>query len=336
VADRLGAVAFLLDVEGETELVLGSRGHGPGEFQRPDQTGFQGDSLLWISDSGPGRITWLRLDGSVASTTSRPREPIQRTPWMSWGRWALTGGRALGVGDAPQESPDHPRPVVVWDPEGDMTVVRYVEGGGPTSRRIQMRTGPFMTLDQPGILRGDPIVGVLPSGTSFFILDRAPAGASGTGSIRIERYTASGDLIGEIDIPYDPIPVGEEVRAWLVRQAEGYAPQLPPELGVSSAAIVEATWVPETLPPVQAALVDEDGFWLAREYGRGGPDRTRWERYDLRGTPRLYAELPRGFFGLAGAKDRILGWEVDSLGTFTVCEYQVGGGTQPEGLPPVD
>lgn len=311
VADRAGSTILLLGLEGEPVRELGRRGFAPGEFRQLDKVGFAGDTLLWASDAGSRWITWydLRRPDSLW-TVQAPEEQVPSTHWTAKPSWVLDGGRLLGkprrgVQSSGSEATP-PIPVVAWSSEGELRVVDMVETVAPRSRRIRMANGLFSTTSQ--VLDGAPIIEVARGGKWFFVLDRTPASAD-SGLIRIARYDPDGLPIDRLEIPYRAEPMSDTVMGWIRGQAESMEEQLPPEMGIDAEAVLEATWLPERLPPVREVLADEEGFWIQREMTSPG----LWERYDLTGNLLFDVRLPRTFRGLAGSPGAVLGWMMDTL-----------------------
>lgn len=111
VLDRLDRTVVLLDEEGQELARIGREGDGPGEYEEP-YAFERSDKHLGIWDKN-GRLTVLRLDGSVLSTaTVGPgdvRAIWQRVPTTNWDeplqlsredatrRLAALGGGAFGL-----------------------------------------------------------------------------------------------------------------------------------------------------------------------------------------------------------------------------------------------
>lgn len=335
ILDRSRARAYLLAPGGDLIRQLGRSGSAPGEFRQPSELGFSGDSLLWVSDAGNPWITWFDLDVDSVGTESSPLQQVPRTPWSAKGNWVLDegailgrprgGGSATAVGDPP------PMPIVLW-PDGTrngLQVVGMIESTIPRHREVRMGDGlRFANMSQA--LEGAPVLGVASGGRWFFVLDRTPAPGE-VGEFGIVRYDPSGRIIDRLSIPYHSRPVDDRVRQWIEDQAQAYERQLPPTWGIEAEDIMEATWIPERLPPVRQVMADDEGFWILRERRftlpeRSGPGRRPqglWERYDLRGNLVSRLELPGKFQGLAGSPNGILGWHLDSLDVPVIRYYGV-------------
>jgi hypothetical protein len=152
-----------------------------------------------------------------------------------------------------------------------------------------------------------PIVGIAEGGDWFFVLDRTPAN-SVRGQFRIHRYKPSGEELREIVVSYRATKVDGAVRSFLRVQATAYADQIPSTFGVNADDILDATWIPDRLPPVQDILADSNGVWVQREMTH--PE--VWERYDLEGTLIVRVTLPLGFNALAATQTKIVGWEMSN------------------------
>lgn len=86
VLDRLDRTVVLLDPEGQELARFGREGEGPGEYEEPYAIERSGQHLgIWDKN---GRLTVLRLDGSVLSTTTvgpgDARAMWQRVPTTNW------------------------------------------------------------------------------------------------------------------------------------------------------------------------------------------------------------------------------------------------------------
>ncbi|MDT8369845.1 MAG: hypothetical protein RQ745_11595 [Longimicrobiales bacterium] len=311
VADPGRARILLLGVDGTLERELGGRGFAPGEFQRLNRVGFVGDSLLWATDNGSSWITWydLRYPDSLW-TVSRAEEHVPSTPWSARAAWVLADGSVLGEargGESASGTGETPAiPIVKWSVEGELQVLDIVENVAPRSRNVRMENGLFMGTRQA--IEGTPIVGMARGGEWFFVVDRTPASEE-TGRMLVTRYSFDGREIDRVEISYRASRVDEAALESLRRQAEAFEEQLPPRMGIEAEDVLEATWIPDRLPPARDVLADESGFWVLREMTSPG----LWQRYDLDGELLFDTVLPNGFRGLAGDADGLLGWLPDSL-----------------------
>lgn len=319
VVDMLGSQVLVLDDDGKPRAVFSREGAGPGELQNPEEAGFLGDSILWVTDQAPGRMILFRPTGEHVQTTSSLRERVPSSPWSARPRWLLSDGWKLGDAIAPQavRGDPLPLPVVVWNRAGELSVVAWLPCPSRNNMQVPTPNGFHFTTKQP--IGAHPLLGIPAGGDWFFSLERGPSDQS-VGTITITRYQQTGVEIDRIEIPYVPVPVDDEVRRSLHRRAEGTARQLPPHLGgVDSETIYEQYWIPVNLPPVQTVLADGEGFWLQRERTRSD----RWERYDLAGVHQAVAQLPVGFNGLAAAPHAIVGSTRDSLGVHSLVRFDL-------------
>jgi hypothetical protein len=314
IADRMASTVYLIN-RGVLQRTLGRRGSGPGEFQLPERVGLSGDTLVWISDASLGRITWFDMNGVLVDTWSRPWQQVPRTPWSAQGNWALDGGSVLAVAAPSASTADgSPLPIAIWTSAGDFHVVGWTPPSVPASRRIMTSRSPI-TGRQP--IRGGHLIGAESGGRAFFFLNRLPAGGP-QGEITISRYDPAGRVIGEVVIPYESVVVNDSMRAALRVSAQALVEQLPPSFGsVTVKDIIDATWIPERLPPVRDMLADSAGFWLQRELPG------IWERYSWVGLLVATARLPDRFRGLTAGADFILGLDIDSLQVPVLTRYRV-------------
>lgn len=321
ISDRLAGQVVLLDPHGELFETVGRPGAGPGEFQDLRQVGFIGDSLLWALDARTGGVAVFSPAGALSRTIPRPREPIPRSPWSVRGNWLLSDGSVLGhaSGGAASEIRGEilPVPLALWDAEGTMTVVEWLDRPGPEFRQIPTSRGTYVSSPEP--LAGTPIIGTAAGGDWFFVLDRTPA-KSELGTLTVRRFDPSGALIAELEIPYHSHPVDDRVIKGIEAFARQFEEQVPASVGaVTAQDVVDATWTPDRLPPVREALADSSGFWLRRESVQPGI----WERYDLNGTLLARAEFDPAFQGLASDGSFLVGLLRDDLGVPVLFKYSV-------------
>jgi len=318
VVDRGARRVVVLAEDGELEAVLGSDGSGPGEFQDPWQVGFGPDSFLWVSDASSGRITWFDADGTVVETDTHGWTQVPGSPWSVRGNWALAGGGVLGlaVSSAPPDARSGGAiPLSLWDEEGRLKTIAWIETTVPFHRSIPTSTGLSIGSRQP--LDASPVVGVMPGGTEIWVLDRQPpVGHEGTMSLAL--YDPSGRERREIAVKYRSVRTDRAVYDWLERIAQAYEEQTPPSSGkVRAEDVMEATWIPPWLPPARSVFVDRKGFWVQRERVHPGI----WERYNFRGDLDGWVQLPGSFRGLAASECRLVGYERDSLGVAMISSY---------------
>lgn len=328
LVDRSSSVT-LVDRDGRLANSLGRAGGGPGEFRDPRGVGFTPDTILWVTDVASGRITSFTRNGEVLDTRNQPLEPVPESPWSARGAQVLEGESVLGSASGSEEAVRGdllPLPVVIWDSAGALQVVDWVERAAPSGRRIPTDRGLPVSGSQP--IQGGPVVGAERLGRWFFVLDRAPAEGP-EAHMRITRYTPTGAQLDRLTIPYEPVPLDDEIMARLEDAASNIARQLPPAAGrVRAADVMEATWIPTHLPPVQQVLADEEGFWLRREqFKRAGT----WDRYTLEGRWLARLDLPDRFRGLAGTARTLVGVSVDSLGTPVLQQFDVEFEEEPDG-----
>lgn len=321
VVDRLRARPLLIDSLGRLLETLGTKGFGPGEFQNPSDIGFYEDSLIWVSDQALGRITWLRLDGTLKGTSSVPREQIPRSPWIAYAKDILADRSILAEvrGGAGSELNHQllPVPVALWNPQGTMHVIEWVNRTMPIDIQVPNARGLYTSSMQP--IEGWPIVDMASDGRWFFVLDRTPAEQL-QGVMHIARYDPAGRLLNRFVIHYRSRAVDERVMKWLRAYAAADQTGLKgTPAAVRARDVMAALWIPKRLPPVRQALADSLGFWMERELTEPGV----WERYDLNGQLLARIKLPDGFRGLACTRSILLGYTRDSLSAPVLERYRV-------------
>lgn len=80
VVDRMTQAILRFDADGRFRAMLGRKGEGPGEFQRPFYIGVVGDTL-WAIDERLQRLTLLDSEGVVLETRT-PLEHVRLPEWL--------------------------------------------------------------------------------------------------------------------------------------------------------------------------------------------------------------------------------------------------------------
>jgi len=326
VADPGQAAILLFEPNGELAVTFGRRGYGPGEFQRLGHVGVLADTALWATDSQSTWVTLFDIENPDSSwTISMPDRQVPGTNWSVTSGWLLSDGRVLGraqpsatgrrLGETPSE------PLVAMTPEGGVEVIESMPNHSPRKRNVAMPNGFAMQTDQP--LSANPLFGAAPSGDWLYVLDRSPpSGPEGVMAFR--RYTSSGDLLSEAEMPYEATPVGDEVLGFIRGWANAFEEQTPPQMGITAEAVLDSTWIPEWLPPAHDALVDENGLWIHRQPWLDG----WWQRFSLDGQLLFEVQLPSAVTVLAGSDTSLLGWNADSLDVPVIRLFEISEGSR--------
>lgn len=325
LVDFLAGSVWFFGPSADQHQKLGRRGSGPGEFQRPDQAEFDGDSVLWVSDMGLSRITWFDVaDLKPIKTATQSWEPVPDVTWSARGSLPLKEGAVFGTVTSANQTSSSGRdsfPLVHWDQNGTLNVAGWAERSAPPRERV--RTAGGLEVSVPQLVNSYPIPGIASSGNWFFVLERAPPTGSES-KIEIQRYAPGGDLIDVIEIGYEPVELTDTFAALAAEKASGLA-QLyrknAPQFGeLDAAEVEEAMWIPEFHPPVQEVFADSQGFWLEREAER----EMAWERYDLDGRLLARVKLPESVTSiLAADATGFVGYGLDSLDVPIARKFEV-------------
>lgn len=298
---------------------FGGEGQGPGEFQRPDQLGFIA-GRLWVSDITQSRVTYFSPRGELEGVRTLHSRDVGSSPWRHRGGHPLDDGLYLAELTLSSRFANRPgisRPVVLIDSTG--AVVKKVDDvliPGRLSLQAPTLSGGLTVARQP--FAADPIDGVAPDGSWFFVLDRTPAETAGTAHFRIRRYSSEGTLISDLAIDYRAVRFTDEIMGKLVAL---FAPYLEGRVDLETWR--EAVWKPAFLPPVSEAVADRDGWWVARESFQ---ETTVWERYDLDGQLLRRLSLPTDFRVLASSETFVIGTELDEFDVPVVVRLDLSHG----------
>jgi hypothetical protein len=295
VADPLGDVLVLVDLDAERADTLGRVGGGPQEYRQPDGVfPLPGDSTL-IVDLGNGRLIVMAPDGTFTRT-------------MPIAQQNASGHLTISI----------PRFV---DREGHLYLQPEDIAGGPlpdSARivRFDLATGQVDTVAMVGL--AEP---AQQSSRSRVTLGRAPLGpmddwaVAADGAVAVVRADGyavqwlrptSPSVVGPDNV-YRRLPVGRaEKEAWIEsffsasismgiqRSADG-SRRVSLSRGSSGGGTLDAgeyPW-PDNLPPFRAgrSMVSEEGDLWVERYGRVGSPVTM-DLFDRLGKKRGEVELP--------------------------------------------
>lgn len=323
IGDSRAAAVLLFDSDGALIGSVGRRGSGPGEFNGIAAVGFAADSSVWASDPALTRITVFPSGETEARVLETPRAHVPNSEWTVRGHRLLADGAILGepiMIPSAELDGQPPIPLAIWTP-GNRTVevVQWISQPGPTWRRIPLGGHPMAHMTGPQPIAGGPIIGVEATGQWIYVVDRPPATET-KGAIVITRYAPHGTEMDRVAIEYLAQPMDTAVRERVMRNAQAIVDQVPAASGgVRMEDILNTTWMPSRLPPVQAAFADATGYWLQREVNRSG----QWERYDLSGVGVARLNLPEQLSVLAATECTVLGVVWDDLNVAAVRMYRV-------------
>ncbi len=296
VADMTGGELVLLDLDGGTRTVVGSRGEGPGEYQTPVGIWpLPGDSTLLL-DMGNNRVTVLAPDLAFGAT----RPMIEMHPERGIlilnpqavdgaGRMYTTSSFSMNPADAGAGGESGSDSIAVVRATLDDPTGEPVARLAPTSRpRVSVRgaRGDRVVMRQQTPFQPTDSWGVAPDGS--VVVARAA-------DYRLEWSSPDGSSVRSgAPVAWDPVPVGQAEREGWIRERSGRSARTMfvggsgggspsgslidgaggrgMSLGRESEDVDDYEW-PETLPPFTGRiLVDPEGrAWLRRHQPVGAP-----------------------------------------------------------------
>lgn len=294
VADRISRELVLADLDAGTRTVVGSRGEGPEEYQRPGGLwSLPGDSALLV-DNGNNRLTILRPDLSFGAT--RPMMEADPDGGITFlnpravdgaGRIYTTGSVRMGIGAGGGSSaPGLDSSAVVQTELSDLSADTVARLAPRPESSFESQTGSggnlMLTMRQTPYTPSDSW-GVAPDGSV------AVARAS---DYHLDWIAADGSVRSGSPVVYDPVPVGQaEKEAWVAGEnrpsvagtflmtgggslSPGAGTSGPRNLTISTGGenIDDYDW-PETLPAFTGRIrIDSVGrVWLRRYQPIGAP-----------------------------------------------------------------
>ena len=327
--------------------LVGRGGEGPGEFQRPMDMGFFGDSL-WVWDLDGFHVSYFDLQGEFLGRVSprvdiggpegyppRPSRPFrdgtflgrEPTPadWVATGELTETAfahmgaeGEALGT---------------IWmqphEPRDGLALLR--DDGGGTFGPQAFGDGVAYTIDDNGLL----------------VVERRAWTGEGEAVFTLTRIGLAGDTAFAVRVPYTPVPMAaERIDSAVVAVTESmyeFMSARQPGLarGALEQRIRDATYKPAYVPPVGGIMLDADGnIWVRRfdpvELDTGEPDPgeldtgeafVEWWIMDPRGTPLARTLTPVGLQVRHIGEDVVWGTERDELDVDYIVRYRLVKGS---------
>lgn len=292
---------LIFDRKGRPAGEIGREGDGPGEFRRPVQIGWLGDTL-WVRDRRLRRVSLFARSGAFLSTVRIPS--VQGSEGHFWAGAAamLADGSVLGYFTvdsrlvAAGRVDAAPLVRVARDGERVDTLAWYsmehhtleLARGSGLSRIVSYVTQPF----SDGTLWAGA-----PDGRFLVLVERRTSSRDEAGQplFRVIKVAPSGDTLLAHGYPFTPKTLGreeidravEELAVRLERRRPSSGARVAP--GRMRAMIRQRLFTPEHHPPVSAVHVASHGaIWLCRE--RDASACAHWWILDGDGT--LIAQVP--------------------------------------------
>ncbi len=284
---------------------IGAEGEGPGEFSRPAEIGFVGDTL-WVLDTGARRISYF-FEGEFLRVESFPSLEGLHPERSSRVAAVMAGPRLVVVTD----SRDFFEPVETTTPG---LLLTYGGGTFDTLATINVdHVGGWLVERNPGALPNvltfsQPFDAasqwaLSPKGFEVLVADGRSL-TDGRGSFSVVRIDARGDTLSKALYPYEPIPIPEAVIDSAVAGIEAH--------GFPEEEIRESAFLPSTYPPVSGALFSQGGgAWIERE-AIPGQDR-RWHVTSEEGELLAEVLVPEGFQIRWVGEEAVWGLVLDEL-----------------------
>ena len=322
--------------DGTPSGLVGRQGEGPGEFLRPSDMGFFGDSL-WVWDAGGFHVSYFDPEGKFLGRVSpevdlggpegappRPSRPFRDGTFLGIGRMPTY---EIATGELTETAFAH------LDAEGEAlrTIWRY-----PHEPRDL-----FALLREGGGTYGFQAFG---DGVDYTVLDdgllivgrRAWTG-EGEAVFTVTRIGLAGDTAFSVRVPYTPAPLAaERIDSAVVAVTGGlYEIMSRRQPGLARAALEErirdATYKPAYVPPVGEIRLDEAGHIWVRRFdpveNDTGEAFGEWWVLDPNGTPMARTLIPVGLQVGHIGDDFLWGTEQDEFDVDYIVRYRLVKGS---------
>lgn len=292
VADGASNEIRIFEPSGAVRIVVGRAGEGPGEFQYINHLAYHPPDTLAVFDSGAGRLTLIRTDGSLLESTTFRREDGLVELYLgraSDGAYVLSWIRQIASRDLSSASQDR-MAIGLFGPDGALRGVLSEEVG-------MRRRGPGPVPFSPHFL----------GGVSNDVVLHADGAAP-----EIRRTSVSGE----------PRPA---LLVELPRQtlSDAWA-ELRPHVDSAAASSfdeISATPGVDSIPRFSDLFVDADDRIWVKEYAPGLDSHWRlrrrtggtWAVFEADGTPVARMHVPDGFRLMDVRGDQAAGIRFDEL-----------------------
>ena len=284
---------------------IGTEGEGPGEFSRPAEIGFVGDTL-WVLDTGARRISYF-LEREFVRVQSFPSLEGLHPERSSRIAAVMAGPRLVAVTDF--RYPSHPAetttPGLLMTYAGGMfdtlASINVDHGFGYAEIRHLNAIPDVVPFSQP--FNAQSQWALSPRGGEVLVVDGSDL-ATRPASFSAVRIGAQGDTVSTGVHSYEPIPIPAAVIDSALAGIDAR--------GIPEAELRGSAFLPPTYPPVRGVLLSEDGkAWIERE-AIPGPDR-RWQVASDGGELLAEVVVPDGFILQWAGEEAVWGLVLDEL-----------------------
>ena len=310
--------------DGTPASSVGREGDGPGEFERPTQMGFFGDSL-WVWDMNAYRVSYFDLEGEFLGSVS------PEVDFGGAGEYPARPGRPLRDGTFIGRTPAWTEGIA----RGTLTERTYVHMDADGNHLARIWAMPYKARDVFAILDDDGVGGTfsaqpfgdrysfVPGEDWMLVLERRAWTGEGEAVFRVTKIGLDGDTVFTVAMPYDPVPLSSErFDSAVAARAESHL------YSASEAKIRDAMYRPSYLPAVRSIRQASDGtIWLWRwddpVETEDGESMAEWWILDSEGAPLARALTPAGVWIMVINEGTVWGIERDERGVQHMVRYGV-------------
>lgn len=311
---------------------VGREGEGPGEFRRPGDMGFFGDSL-WVWDQGGFHVSYFDPEGEYLGRVSpevdfggpdgappRPSRPFRDGSFLGIGRMPAYD---IATGELTETAFAH------MDAEGEVLKTIWMYPHEPRDGFALLRDGGGSYGSQAF---GDGVDYTV-ADDGLLVTERRAWTGDGEAFFTLTRIGLAGDTVFTVRVPYTPVPLAtERIDSAVIAVTDGwYESMSARQPGLAKAALEErirdATYKPAYVPPVGETMLDADGNIWVRRFDpvelEAGEAFGEWWVFDAGGTPLARALTPMDLRIMHVADDVVWGTEQDEFDVDYIVRYRI-------------
>lgn len=274
VVDRMTSTLWLFGADGRALRRLGGRGDGPGEFRAITQLSVTAGDTIYAFDHLQNRISVFDPDGALQTTISVPGEEFAGPGTFAIKAWVLDSDRILQYGRrlGSDEANSQTGPARRITRDGIIQII--ADDGSRRTSPIELRGESYV--------RGEGYLVSSPFSRRAFVAvngNRILFNSGRTYDLVLRDFDLRPRMIvrwpGWEAAPKDSLveAMRAEMQASFDRSRDKLASRLPPaavgamvrENGRMMKDLFAPPILPDTLPALSSALLDEDGrIWVAR------------------------------------------------------------------------